>query len=159
MIDRALKIFLVLGACAAIAAITLSLISGTHVHSNWTENGTHFDINVGTGHGFASSFLGTLAVICLVLGGAFLALTKKSEPNPAMSSDQKNFSFISFLQNLKRSKADCVIGGVCGGLGAHSPVPSWVWRALFLVLLFCFGTGLLAYVILWICVPEEKPAA
>jgi phage shock protein C len=68
-------------------------------------------------------------------------------------------SFLSNLRNLSRSKSDCVIGGVCGGLGTYTPIPPWMWRALFLVGLLCFGTGGLAYVILWIALPGEKPAA
>jgi phage shock protein PspC (stress-responsive transcriptional regulator) len=66
-------------------------------------------------------------------------------------------SFASALRNLSKSKTDCVIGGVCGGLGAHTPIPAWIWRAGFLVALLCFGGGGLLYIILWIALPEEKP--
>jgi phage shock protein PspC (stress-responsive transcriptional regulator) len=62
------------------------------------------------------------------------------------------------LKNLSKSKSDCMIGGVCGGLGAHTPIPTWVWRAGFLIWLFVFGTGGLVYVILWIALPDEKPS-
>ena len=63
---------------------------------------------------------------------------------------------MSFLRALAKSKTDVVIGGVCGGLGAHTPIPAWIWRAGFLVALLCFGTGGLVYIILWIALPEEK---
>ena len=66
-------------------------------------------------------------------------------------------SFWSSLRNLSKSKSDCVIGGVCGGLGAHPPIPAWMWRAAFLVALLVFGTGGLVYIILWIALPDEKP--
>jgi phage shock protein PspC (stress-responsive transcriptional regulator) len=33
-------------------------------------------------------------------------------------------------------------------------LPSWVWRLVFLLLLCCYGTGVLLYVLLWICLPE-----
>ena len=70
----------------------------------------------------------------------------------------KDFSDMwAILQKLTKSSEDEWIGGVCGGLGAHTPPPSWVWRVLFLVLLFVFGTGLVLYIILWICLPEEEP--
>jgi len=62
-------------------------------------------------------------------------------------------------QNLKmmtRSSKDKMIGGVCGGLGAATPVPSWMWRAALLFSLFAFGGGLLLYVVLWICIPGDK---
>jgi phage shock protein PspC (stress-responsive transcriptional regulator) len=65
-------------------------------------------------------------------------------------------SFVSNLRNLSKSKTDCVIGGVCGGLGTYTPIPAWMWRAAFLVALLVFGTGGLAYVILWIALPEDN---
>jgi phage shock protein PspC (stress-responsive transcriptional regulator) len=65
-------------------------------------------------------------------------------------------SFLSNLRNLSKSKTDCVIGGVCGGFGTYTPLPAWLWRAAFLVALLCFGTGGLAYIILWIALPEQK---
>jgi len=71
-------------------------------------------------------------------------------------------SFLSNLRNLSKSKSDCVIGGVCGGLGTYTPIPAWIWRAGFLVALLIFGSGGLVYVILWIALPEDKsepPAA
>ncbi len=60
----------------------------------------------------------------------------------------------NWLQNLTKSDTDKWIGGVCGGLGDHTALPSWVWRLVFLLLLFCYGTGALLYVLLWICLPE-----
>ena len=50
-----------------------------------------------------------------------------------------------------------MLGGVCGGLGASTPIPSWIWRAGFLVSLLFFGTGGLVYIILWIALPEQQP--
>ena len=65
---------------------------------------------------------------------------------------------MAFLRDLAKSKNDVVIGGVCGGLGAYTPIPPWMWRAAFLVALLFFGTGGLFYVILWIALPDEKAA-
>lgn len=59
----------------------------------------------------------------------------------------------NWLQNLTKSDSDKWIGGVCGGLGEHSPIPSWVWRVLFV--LFFFGPGLFIYILLWIFVPTK----
>jgi phage shock protein C len=66
---------------------------------------------------------------------------------------------MSNLQNLKKatkSSKDKWIGGVCGGLGAATPVPSWMWRAVFVFCLLAFGFGLLLYVVLWIFMPTDK---
>ncbi|MFO7570075.1 MAG: PspC domain-containing protein [Smithellaceae bacterium] len=61
----------------------------------------------------------------------------------------------NWLQQLKLSNKDRWIGGVCGGLGEHTPVPSWSWRLLFALLFIFFGTGLLIYILLWIFVPRK----
>jgi phage shock protein PspC (stress-responsive transcriptional regulator) len=57
------------------------------------------------------------------------------------------------VRNLKKSPTDKKIAGVCGGFGEHSPIPAWLWRAMFLALIFLWGTGLVAYIVLWICMP------
>ena len=61
----------------------------------------------------------------------------------------------NWLQELTKSDTDKWIGGVCGGLGQHSPVPSWTWRLLFSVLFLCFGTGFVLYILLWIFMPKR----
>lgn len=60
----------------------------------------------------------------------------------------------NWLQKLTKSDSDKWIGGVCGGLGEHSPIPSWVWRVIFV--LFFFGPGLFLYILLWIFVPSKS---
>lgn len=60
------------------------------------------------------------------------------------------------VRNLKKSTTDKKIAGVCGGFGEHTPVPAWVWRALFLILAFVWGIGLVAYIVLWICMPPAE---
>ena len=70
-----------------------------------------------------------------------------------MNTTQRN-SFIQFLHEVKRSRSDSKLGGVCGGLAAHSDIPAWVFRALFIVLLPT-GVSPLAYIALWICMPIE----
>jgi phage shock protein C len=65
---------------------------------------------------------------------------------------------MNIWQNLKRatkSSTDSWIGGVCGGLGAATPIPSWMWRVAFLLTLLTFGYGFLFYVVLWICLPSD----
>jgi phage shock protein C len=61
----------------------------------------------------------------------------------------------NWLRELARSEDDRWLGGVCGGLGKHTPLPSWVWRVIFTALFLCVGTGLLLYVLLWIFMPKE----
>ena len=48
-----------------------------------------------------------------------------------------------------------MIGGVAGGLGEYLDIDSTLVRVIFVVSLFLGGSGVLAYIILWIVVPEE----
>lgn len=64
----------------------------------------------------------------------------------------------NWLANFAKSDTDRWIGGVCGGLGEHTPVPSWAWRLMFTLLVIFFGTGLLIYILLWIFVPRKTTA-
>ncbi len=59
-----------------------------------------------------------------------------------------------WLQKLTKSEKDQMLGGVCGGLGEHSELPSWVWRILMVLFaLFSWGFGLILYILLWIFMP------
>jgi phage shock protein PspC (stress-responsive transcriptional regulator) len=62
------------------------------------------------------------------------------------------------LQDLRRSTTDRQVEGVCGGLGEYTPVPAWLWRALFVGLIFAGGLGAVAYVVLWALVPKNAHA-
>lgn len=62
----------------------------------------------------------------------------------------------SFLHQLSLSATDRVIGGVCGGLGAHTGLPSWAWRVIFSISVLYFGIGLLFYILLWIFIPRDR---
>jgi phage shock protein C len=58
-------------------------------------------------------------------------------------------------KKLYRSYKDKMLGGVAGGLAEYFNIDSTLVRVLFLVVLFIGGTGILAYIIMWIIVPEE----
>ena len=64
----------------------------------------------------------------------------------------------TFLHRLSLSSTDRVIGGVCGGLGAHTGLPSWAWRVIFCLGTIYFGIGLLFYLLLWIFIPTDSSA-
>lgn len=58
-------------------------------------------------------------------------------------------------RKLYRSRKDKMIGGVAGGLGDYFDIDSTLIRIIFIVALVVGGSGILAYIILWIVVPEE----
>jgi phage shock protein C len=63
------------------------------------------------------------------------------------------------LHRLSRSTTDRVLGGVCGGLGAHTGLPSWAWRLMFCVTAIYFGIGFLFYILMWIFIPQDSVTA
>ena len=60
------------------------------------------------------------------------------------------------INELRRSREDRWIGGVCGGIAKLTGIESWLCRLLLTVLALFAGSGLLVYVLLWIFVPEEE---
>jgi phage shock protein C len=65
-------------------------------------------------------------------------------------------SHSALLHQLARSRTDRMLGGVCGGLGKQTDLPSWAWRLIFCLTFLYFGAGLLIYLLLWIFLPEER---
>ena len=59
------------------------------------------------------------------------------------------------LNQFRRSLTDRWIGGVCGGLGETTGIPSWSWRILFVLTALLHGIGVIMYILLWIFVPLQ----
>ncbi len=59
------------------------------------------------------------------------------------------------MKKLYRSRKNKVLGGVCGGLGDYFDIDPVLIRIIFAVALIFHGFGVLAYIIMWIIVPEE----
>jgi phage shock protein C len=57
-------------------------------------------------------------------------------------------------KKLYRSSRDRMLGGVAGGLAEYFEIDSTLIRILFVITLFIGGTGIIAYILLWIVVPE-----
>ncbi|MDC8774497.1 PspC domain-containing protein [Roseateles albus] len=60
------------------------------------------------------------------------------------------------INGLQRSRDERWLGGVCGGLAQISGLAAWIWRLIFIASIPCHGIGLIAYLILWVLVPEER---
>lgn len=54
------------------------------------------------------------------------------------------------------SSTDKKIAGVCGGIAEYFEIDSLLVRVAFLVLFFGCGTGLLAYLVLWLLAPKSN---
>lgn len=62
------------------------------------------------------------------------------------------------MQNkkLRKSRTDRKICGVCGGLAEYLNMDSTIIRLIWAVLILAAGTGLLAYLIAAIVMPEDN---
>ena len=60
-------------------------------------------------------------------------------------------------KRLMRSRNERVIAGVCGGLAEYFDIDPVLVRVIFAVVTLMLGTGLLAYLILWVVVPLAPP--
>ena len=59
------------------------------------------------------------------------------------------------MKKLYRSRREKVFGGVCGGLGVYFDIDPVLVRIIFVVAGLFHGLGIIAYVLLWIIIPEE----
>lgn len=61
------------------------------------------------------------------------------------------------MQNkkLKKSRTDRKLCGVCGGLAEYLNMDSTIIRLIWALLILAAGTGLLAYIIAAIIMPED----
>ncbi len=62
---------------------------------------------------------------------------------------------MSEAKKLHRSLKERKIFGVCGGFAEYFDVDVTIMRIIFLILLFCAGGGLLAYLICALVMPEQ----
>jgi phage shock protein C len=58
---------------------------------------------------------------------------------------------------VRRSRSERVIAGVCGGVGRYLGVDPVLLRIAFIVLALANGLGVIAYVVAWVAIPEERP--
>lgn len=59
-------------------------------------------------------------------------------------------------KRLMRNGEDKIIAGVCSGLAAYFDVDPIIFRGLFIILLFAWGTIIPIYLVLWLIMPEAK---
>ena len=85
-----------------------------------------------------------------VLGGATQA------PGAGGYRSTSTGSAAGGINELRRSRDDRWIGGVCGGIAKISGIESWLCRLLLTVLALFAGSGVLVYILLWIFVPEQE---
>lgn len=58
-------------------------------------------------------------------------------------------------KKLYRSVTDKMLGGVCGGLAEYFEIDPVIVRLIFVLAVIFGGSGILAYIILWIIIPQK----
>jgi phage shock protein C len=58
-------------------------------------------------------------------------------------------------KRMYRSHKEKMIGGVCGGIAEYFDIDPVFVRILFVVAVFAGGSGILAYIICWIVIPQQ----
>lgn len=76
----------------------------------------------------------------------------------ANSMNEKTKTKMKADKKLYRNPEDEKIGGVCSGLAAYFDIDVTLVRVAFVVALLGYGSALLAYIILWIVMPQAKTA-
>ena len=60
------------------------------------------------------------------------------------------------VRKLYRSKNNRMLAGICGGIAEYLKIDPTVVRLAWIFLTFLGGSGILAYIICWIVIPERK---
>ena len=58
-------------------------------------------------------------------------------------------------KKLYRSMENRKIAGVCGGLGEYFDIDPVIIRVAWILFLLAGGTGILAYILAWIIIPDQ----
>jgi phage shock protein C len=74
-----------------------------------------------------------------------------AEPDPAAAAPD------SGQRVVRRSRSERVVAGVCGGVGRYLGVDPVLLRIAFIILALANGLGVVAYVVAWVAIPEERP--
>lgn len=62
---------------------------------------------------------------------------------------------MSNVKRLYRSRYEKKLGGVCAGLARYFEIDVSLVRLIWILLAVFYGSGILAYLLAWIVIPEE----
>jgi phage shock protein PspC (stress-responsive transcriptional regulator) len=99
--------------------------------------------------------LGELHERGLLSAEEFAAAKAKVLADGAPGSRREPVPGVAAINALRRSTDDRWVAGVCGGLARSIGVESWILRLGFVLLSMFAGTGVLAYALMWLFVPED----
>ena len=59
-------------------------------------------------------------------------------------------------RRLRRSEVERMVGGVCGGIGEYFGIDPVLVRLAWVLLTIAGGSGVLAYLLAWLIIPDES---
>ncbi|NLS45035.1 MAG: PspC domain-containing protein [Firmicutes bacterium] len=62
---------------------------------------------------------------------------------------------MSNIRRLYRIRSQRKLGGVCAGLARYFNIDVSIIRIVWILLAVLYGSGILAYILAWIIIPEE----
>ena len=80
-------------------------------------------------------------------------INENSDFCPKCGTSQKKAD--TEIKRLYRSKKDKILGGVCGGMAEYFNIDPTLIRILWVIFTLMGGSGILAYIICWIIIPEN----
>lgn len=81
--------------------------------------------------------------------------SKENKTGPSHTEEEQTL----IPKKLYRDTDDTIIAGVCSGIAAYFGLDAVYIRVLFVILVFLHGFGILAYIVLWIVMPQAKTNA
>ena len=128
----------------------------TDVRSRITDptGETMADIESAIADIFAQALSSTMMVVTIQMVEAAIArMGNPDDFGPAKSAPK---SSVNTAPQLRRSRTDRSIGGVCGGIAKYFNLDSSLVRLVVLLFIIFGGLSLWIYIILWILIPEEE---
>ncbi|HYX06120.1 MAG TPA: PspC domain-containing protein [Bacteroidales bacterium] len=83
----------------------------------------------------------------------------EEEQNNHYQHQESSSEYRTRSKRLYRDPDNAVLGGVSAGLGAYLNIDPILFRILFVIFFFGYGSSLLVYIILWIVLPPARTRA
>lgn len=111
------------------------------------------DIESGIADIFSQTLSSSLMVVTLPMVEAVInRMGRPDDFGPEQSSAKPK----SEVNQLRRSRTDRSIAGICGGIAKYFKLESSLVRLVMLLLFLFGGLSLWVYIIMWLLIPEEE---
>ena len=84
------------------------------------------------------------------------AIARVGAPEDFGTANESNGATKSNVKQLRRSRTNRSIAGICGGLADYLQIDATVVRIVTLIAILFGGMSLWIYIILWFIIPEEE---